>query len=83
MPQDWCAIHDRFITYLATHAPLTENGKIPAREELRERWKTSDIARMVRERFPCLSMEVSALLDDTEETGRGLRERGMLMCLVK
>jgi len=31
---------------------LTENGKIPTREELRERWKTADIARMVQERFP-------------------------------
>jgi hypothetical protein len=47
---------------------LTENGKIPAREELRERWKTADIARMVRERFPCLGGEVSGLLlHDVEE----------------
>jgi hypothetical protein len=61
LPQHWCPIHDRFIAYLATHAPLTESGRVPDREELRERWKTEDIARLVIERFPRLGGEVSFL----------------------
>lgn len=59
LPQDWSAVHDRFIAYLATHAPLTKDGKVPAREELRERWRTADIARLLRERFPGLASAVS------------------------
>ncbi|KAG9243153.1 hypothetical protein BJ878DRAFT_568707 [Calycina marina] len=51
LPQNWTSIHDRFIAYLATHAPLTENGKIPKREEFHN---TIEIVTMVRERFPRL-----------------------------
>ncbi|TVY20429.1 hypothetical protein LARI1_G001009 [Lachnellula arida] len=46
---------DRFIAYLATHAPLDKNGRAPRHEERRERWKTNDIVRMIGERFPKLS----------------------------
>jgi len=56
---------------------LTENGKIPAREELRERWKTADIARMVRDKFPRLGGEVSGFWLDML-VGR----EKMLMCVV-
>lgn len=35
---------------------------MPPREELRERWRTGDIARMVGERFPRLGGEVSFFL---------------------
>jgi hypothetical protein len=52
LPPAWNSIHDRFIAYLATHAPLDKNGKIPRHEEKRERWKSEDIARLVMERFP-------------------------------
>lgn len=59
LPQHWTPIHDRFIAYLATHAPLTAQGKIPAREDLKERWAVGDIARLVEERFPRLKGVVS------------------------
>ncbi|KAF8864290.1 hypothetical protein BDZ45DRAFT_685089 [Acephala macrosclerotiorum] len=54
LPQAWTCIHDRFIAYLATHAPLDKNGKIPRHEEKKERWRTEDIAREAVERFPKL-----------------------------
>lgn len=52
LPPTWSSVHDRFITYLATHAPLDKNGKVPRQEERMERWKSEDIARLVMERFP-------------------------------
>ncbi|KAH8794512.1 hypothetical protein F5882DRAFT_288605, partial [Hyaloscypha sp. PMI_1271] len=52
LPQTWNYIHDRFIAYLATHAPLDRNGNVPRQEENRERWKSEEIARLVMERFP-------------------------------
>ncbi|TVY85747.1 hypothetical protein LAWI1_G008570, partial [Lachnellula willkommii] len=55
LPPSWNALHDRFIAYLATHAPLDKNGRAPRHEERRERWKTNDIVRMIGERFPKLS----------------------------
>lgn len=52
LPPSWNQIHDRFIAYLSTHAPLDRNGDIPRNEERRECWKSEDIARLVMERFP-------------------------------
>jgi hypothetical protein len=52
LPPTWTYVHDRFIAYLATHAPLDKNGKIPRHEERRERWRSEDIAKLVMERFP-------------------------------
>jgi hypothetical protein len=52
LPPTWSSVHDRFIAYLATHAPLDKNGKVPRQEEKMERWKSEDIARLVMERFP-------------------------------
>lgn len=66
LPEDWTYIHDRFIAYLATHAPLDKNGKIPRHEERRERWMTEDIARLVMERFPSLGCYVSFLVSYTD-----------------
>jgi len=60
LPKHWNNIHDRFIAYLATHAPLTESGKVPYKEELKERWKTEDIARLVKDRFPWLGHRIRA-----------------------
>lgn len=65
LPEDWTYIHDRFIAYLATHAPLDKNGKIPRHEERRERWTTEDIARLVMERFPSLGCYVSFFVSYT------------------
>ena len=62
LPETWTYIHDRFIAYLATHAPLEKNGKIPRHEERRERWRTEDIARLVMERFPELGCHVSVFI---------------------
>jgi hypothetical protein len=28
LPDAWTPIHDRFIAYLATHCPLTKDGKV-------------------------------------------------------
>jgi hypothetical protein len=58
LPQHWNPIHDRFIAYLATHAPLTPQGHVPRSEELKERWSSGDIAGMVKERFPRFRDEV-------------------------
>ncbi|TVY23868.1 hypothetical protein LHYA1_G006165 [Lachnellula hyalina] len=55
LPPSWNALHDRFIAYLATHAPLDRNGRAPRYEERRERWKTNDIVRLIGERFPKLN----------------------------
>jgi hypothetical protein len=74
LPEDWTHIHDRFIAYLATHAPLDKNGKIPRYEERRERWTTEDIARLVMERFPSLGCYVRFLVSCTD----GCWERGSL-----
>lgn len=60
LPEHWSAVHDRFIAYLATHAPLTGEGRVPASEELEERWRTADIVRLLRERFPVLAEAVSS-----------------------
>ncbi|TAQ85155.1 hypothetical protein B7494_g6529 [Chlorociboria aeruginascens] len=54
VPLGWNNKHDRFIAYLATHAPLDKNGKVPVDEEFRERYKAHDIARLVMETFPGL-----------------------------
>jgi hypothetical protein len=62
LPPSWNYIHDRFIAYLATHAPLDKNGKVPRHEERRERWETEDIVRLVEERFPRLGRNVSSSL---------------------
>ncbi|KAH7370616.1 hypothetical protein BKA65DRAFT_545324 [Rhexocercosporidium sp. MPI-PUGE-AT-0058] len=51
LPPTWTSIHDRFIAYLATHAPLDKSGKVQRKEESRERWRNEDIARLVVERF--------------------------------
>jgi hypothetical protein len=61
LPHDWSAVHDRFIAYLATHAPLTKDGLIPPAEELRERWRTVEIVRLLGERFAELEGVVSFL----------------------
>lgn len=53
-------MHDRFIAYLATHAPLEKNGRIQRREENRERWRSEDIAMLVMERFEELDGCVSS-----------------------
>ncbi|KAE9372185.1 hypothetical protein N431DRAFT_439293 [Stipitochalara longipes BDJ] len=52
LPPTWNGNHDRFIAYLATHAPLDKNGEVPRQEEKREQWTNEDIARLVMERFP-------------------------------
>jgi hypothetical protein len=49
LPPTWNYIHDRFIAYLATHAPLDKNGKIPRHEETRE---SEEIVALMMERFP-------------------------------
>lgn len=51
LPLTWESVHDRFIAYLATHAPLDEHGKVQMEEEAKERWNMEDIAQLVRERF--------------------------------
>ncbi|KAG4411479.1 hypothetical protein IFR04_015384 [Cadophora malorum] len=51
LPPQWTVVHDRFIAYLATHAPLDRTGKVQRREESRERWRNDDITRLVMERF--------------------------------
>ncbi|KAI6715572.1 hypothetical protein JHW43_001925 [Diplocarpon mali] len=51
LPAGWAATHDRFIAYLATHAPLDNNGEIQGKEESRERWGSEDIAILVMDRF--------------------------------
>jgi len=61
LPPTWNHIHDRFIAYLATHAPLDKNGKVPRYEQNKERWKSEDIARMVMERFEGLRCYVGLL----------------------
>ncbi|KAH7413185.1 hypothetical protein BKA64DRAFT_740907 [Cadophora sp. MPI-SDFR-AT-0126] len=55
LPPQWSAVHDRFIAYLATHAPLDKTGRVQRKEESRERWRNEDIARLVMERFGELS----------------------------
>ncbi|KAL2066458.1 hypothetical protein VTL71DRAFT_2529 [Oculimacula yallundae] len=72
LPPTWTSIHDRFIAYLATHAPLDRNGRVQRREESRERWRGEDIARLVMERFReldglikvCMVENRLALLDE-------------------
>ncbi|KUJ08462.1 uncharacterized protein LY89DRAFT_330822 [Mollisia scopiformis] len=54
LPLAWTSIHDQFIAYMATHAPLDKNGNIPRHEEKKERWKTADIAQELVVRFPRL-----------------------------
>lgn len=51
LPKTWGKTHDRFITYLSTHAPL-ENGKIPKDEEQKPRYNNAQIASMMMDRFP-------------------------------
>ncbi|PVH82792.1 hypothetical protein DL98DRAFT_529758 [Cadophora sp. DSE1049] len=51
LPSQWTTVHDRFIAYLATHAPLDKRGKVQRKEESRERWRNEDITRLVMERF--------------------------------
>ncbi|KAH6717852.1 hypothetical protein BKA61DRAFT_293115 [Leptodontidium sp. MPI-SDFR-AT-0119] len=51
LPPTWTSTHDKFIAYLATHAPLDKSGKVQRKEESRERWRNEDIARLVMERF--------------------------------
>lgn len=60
LPPQWTVVHDRFIAYLATHAPLDRTGKVQRREESRERWRNDDITRLVMERFGELDGCVSA-----------------------
>ncbi|TVY68739.1 hypothetical protein LSUE1_G005876, partial [Lachnellula suecica] len=55
LPPSWNPIHDRFIAYLATHAPLDRNGKPPRHEERKERWRTSEIVKLLGQRFPRLA----------------------------
>lgn len=59
---------------MATHAPLTKDGKIPAHEESRERWTTKQMIDMLKERFPKLRGTVSSvflcLFDVLEEDWR-------------
>ncbi|KAH6670055.1 hypothetical protein B0J14DRAFT_597785 [Halenospora varia] len=54
LPQCWNSMHDRFIAYLATHAPLDENGMVRADEEVCERWSSEEISEMLSERFEVL-----------------------------
>ncbi|EPE36303.1 hypothetical protein GLAREA_05641 [Glarea lozoyensis ATCC 20868] len=51
LPPTWNTVHDRFIAYLSTHAPLDHQGKVPANEASRERWSVEDITKIVGERF--------------------------------
>jgi hypothetical protein len=51
LPLAWRSVHDRFIAYLATHAPLDMYGKVQTEEEAKERWTLEDIAKLVGERF--------------------------------
>ncbi|KAF4629635.1 hypothetical protein G7Y89_g8513 [Cudoniella acicularis] len=54
LPPQWGIIHDKFIAYLATHAPLDKKGRVPRHEETQERWKSEDIVGLLKERFDCL-----------------------------
>ncbi|PQE22815.1 hypothetical protein CJF30_00008384 [Rutstroemia sp. NJR-2017a BBW] len=54
LPHSWSQKHDRFIAYLATHAPLV-NGKIPSHEMCKPRYTTEAISSMLLARFPELS----------------------------
>ncbi|KAH8820508.1 hypothetical protein F5884DRAFT_52352 [Xylogone sp. PMI_703] len=54
LPPGWIDIHDRFIAYLATHAPLDRYGNIPDAGDYVEHFTSAEIAQMVRERFPQL-----------------------------
>ena len=72
-------MHDRFIAYLATHAPLTKEGLVPPAEELRERWRTAEIVRLLGERFAELKDVVSFLssFNALEFVAAGLSEKGI------
>ncbi|KAM3084271.1 hypothetical protein ACMFMF_001628 [Clarireedia jacksonii] len=54
LPHAWSQKHDRFIAYLATHAPLVD-GKIPSHEMCKPRYTTENISSMLLARFPELS----------------------------
>ncbi|KAL3418670.1 hypothetical protein PVAG01_10386 [Phlyctema vagabunda] len=58
LPVGWSTKNDRFIAYLATHAPLV-NGKIPHDEISCERYSLEHIAKLCRERFPKFKHYVS------------------------
>lgn len=51
LPPVWNAVHDRFIAYLATHAPLDRFGRVPRGEEGRERWRVANIVELLGGRF--------------------------------
>ena len=49
LPPSWNYIHDRFIAYLATHAPLDRRQRGDCEE-----WRSEEIAVLLGERFPRL-----------------------------
>ena len=62
LPKGWKTIHDRFIAYLDTHAPLTRDGAIAFREWKAPRYTIDKMACLLKERFLRFRDIVSHLL---------------------
>jgi hypothetical protein len=52
LPRGWSGIHDRFIAYLETHAPLSDDEPIPAREWGNRCYNTDHMIYMLHKKFP-------------------------------
>ena len=51
LPIGWTDKHDRCIAYLATHAPLTSEGRVPNNESSQERYTYAEISSFLRFHF--------------------------------
>jgi len=61
LPSGWDSVHDRVITYLSTHAPLTASGKVPKDEATIERYSVEDMSAFLIAKFPLFRrLKVSA-----------------------